>query len=203
MPFGLRPYGNMPTAASHLGVDPPAPHKPALFQCALHVDVIGVGVGTHGQALPQAPVNTELPDAAHLPCRRHPVDRCVGQVLGPGAVLNDVIGRLVAGDQAEHGLYGPLPHHHIADAAPDFGGQTRRAGVAVRPLVRVAMGAHERPRVVKNLQKRRQVRRRGPAYCQFHNHPLPLAKKYTTTAAGGQYALASPPMLWYTIAAKS
>ncbi|WP_418759232.1 hypothetical protein, partial [Gemmiger formicilis] len=28
-------------------------------------------------------------------------------------------------------------------------------------------------------------------------------KKYTTTAAGGQYALASPPMLCYTIAAKS
>ena len=82
-------------------------------------------------------------------------------------------------------------------------GKARRAGVAVRPLVRVAMGAHESPRVVKNLQKRRQVRRRGPAYCQHHNHPLPLVKKYTTTAAGGQYALASPPMLWYTIAAKS
>ena len=140
---------------------------------------------------------------AHLPGRRHPVDRCVGQVLGPGAVLNDAIGRLVAGDQAEHGLYGPRPHHHIADAALDLGGQTRRAGVAVRPLVRVAMGAHERPRVVKNLQKRRQVRRRGPAYCQLHNHPLLLVEKYSTTAAGGQYTLASPPMLCYTIAAKS
>ena len=126
-----------PPRRAILSVDPPAPHKPALFQRALHVDVIGVGVGTHRQALPQAPVNTELPDAAHLPCRRHPVDRCVGQVFGPGTVLHDAIGRLVAGDQAEHGLYGPFPHHHIADAA------------------------------------------------------------------GGQYALASPPMLWYTIAAKS
>ena len=72
---------------------------------------------------------------------------------------------------------------NLLDAALDLGGQARRAGVAVRPLVRVAMGAHERPRVVKNLQKRRQVRRRGPAYCQLHNHPLPLLRQHRTIPA--------------------
>ena len=40
-----------PPRRAILSVDPPAPHKPALFQRALHVDVIGVGVGTHRQAL--------------------------------------------------------------------------------------------------------------------------------------------------------
>ena len=40
-----------PPRRAILSVDPPAPHKPALFQRALHVDIIGVGVGTHRQAL--------------------------------------------------------------------------------------------------------------------------------------------------------
>lgn len=119
-----------PPRRAILSVDPPAPHKPALFQRALHVDVIGVGVGAHRQALPQAPVNTELPDAAHLPCRRHPVDRCVEQVFGPGTVLHDAIGRLVAGDQAEHGLYGPPSPH------------SRRRGRAIRPCISTDVVVH-------------------------------------------------------------
>jgi len=75
------------------------------------------------------------------------MDRRVGYILGPGTVLDVMVGGVVAGYQAERRLNGPLPHHHMADAALDFSGQAGFTGVACVPLGGVAVGLHEGPGV--------------------------------------------------------
>ena len=155
-----------------LGIDRAAAHKAGCRERALHVDVVGVGIGPQRQPLLQAPVNAEPPDAAHPPCRCQSVDRGIGDGLRPGAVLDLAVGGVLTGNQAEHGLYLSRPRDDMADPPVDLCRQACGTGVAGRPLGRVAVGLHKTAGVLIDRQQRRQIAPHGLANGKCHSRSL-------------------------------
>ena len=120
----------------------------------------------------QAPVNAEPPDAAHPPCRCQAVDRGIGDILRPCAVLDLAVGGVLTGDQAEHGLYLSRPRDDMAGAPVDLCRQACGTGVAGRPLGRVAVGLHKTAGVLIDCQQRRQIAPHRLADGKCHSRSL-------------------------------
>lgn len=110
----------------------------------LHDEVVVVRVDPDVAALPETPLEAGLGHPFPLARRGHAVDRGVGLVVGPGAVVYLQIGRVDPLNVAEGADY--VARLVLADEAVpllDLAGDQLLRRIAVDPLVAVAVRAHE------------------------------------------------------------
>ena len=109
----------------------------------LHDAVVAVSVNAKGGITLQGEMQNRLEDALHFSRTGDAMDGGVWAMVGPGALFNYIVGRVVPSSQEEGGHNFSMVDAHVAVAALNVGGELLPAGIAFGPLMRVAGGYHK------------------------------------------------------------